>query len=189
MKKILVFDKGGRKKRLNLIKEKKAPKDFLQGIDFLRSKGFDIGHLSSAKPYKKTLFFKIGKFIEEFFCKFSQIGIRPLSVFQYKKEINNSDYIVSLTDGFSLSLGFYYYFINKKSKVKLAGAFHRLSDYDTKLSPILKFIYYSVIQKSLSRLDFIFFYGEADQKNSINLANNGHDFASLLIHHFIWKGK
>ena len=28
---------------------------------------------------------------------FSKIGIRPLSVFQFKEKINNADYVVSLT--------------------------------------------------------------------------------------------
>ena len=167
MKKILVFDKGGRKKRLNLIKKEKAPKDFLQGIDFLKSKGLNIEHLSSIKSYKQTFLSKIGNLIEEFFCKISNIGIRPLSVFQFEKKIKASDYVVSLTDGFSISLGFYYYFINKKSSIKLAGGFHRLSDFDRKLSPLIKSIYHIILRKSLSRLDYIFFYGKADQINSI----------------------
>ena len=54
--KVLVFDKGGRKERIELIRKNKAPKDFLQGIDFLKSKGFNIKHLSSVKEYKKIYF-------------------------------------------------------------------------------------------------------------------------------------
>ena len=64
--KILVFDKGGRKERIELIKRNEAPKDFLQGIDFLKSKGFNITHLSSVKEYKKNLLFQTGKLLEQF---------------------------------------------------------------------------------------------------------------------------
>lgn len=166
--KILVFDKGGRKERIELIKKKKAPKDFLQGIDFLQSKGFDIKHLSSVKPYKKNFIFKCGKFLEQFFSMISNIGIRPLSVFQFKKEIDSCDYVVSLTDGFSLSLGFYYSFIDKNNKIKLAGSFHKLSDYNLKLPIFLRYFYFKIFLRILKRLDYIIFYGESDRNNAIN---------------------
>ena len=42
MTNIIVFDKGGRKERINLMKLKKAPRDFLQGLDYARSKGYEI---------------------------------------------------------------------------------------------------------------------------------------------------
>ena len=57
MKKFLIFDKGGRKKRIELIKKNKAPRDFFQSIDFLRSNNFNIDHLSSTIKYKSNLFF------------------------------------------------------------------------------------------------------------------------------------
>jgi len=46
MRKILVFDKGGRKERIKLIEKKQAPRDFLQSMDFLISRGFDIINLN-----------------------------------------------------------------------------------------------------------------------------------------------
>ena len=167
MKKILVFDKGGRTERIKLMKEKKAPKDFLQSIDFLNANGFKIQHLSSTKTYRKSLFFKIGKIIEQLQTKISNIGIRPLSVYQFSKQISKVDYVVSLTDGFSLSLGFYYAFFEKNNAIKLVGAFHKLSDYDRKIPKILNGIYYRIIRTILNRLDFIAFYGTADRDNSI----------------------
>ena len=167
MPKILVFDKGGRKDREKLVRNKEAPSDFFQSIDYLRSKGFDLLHLSSSGNYKKNLFYFIGKTIEEIFCRISNIGIRPLSVLRFKRVINKSDYIVSLTDGFSISLAFYYRFIDSKNKIKLVGAFHRLSDYDNKLPKILKKFYFNLFSKILKRLDFIVFYGHADRLNSI----------------------
>ena len=167
MKSVLVFDKGGRKERLDLIKKNKAPKDFFQGLDSVDKTKFRILHLSSAQKYKKTIFSSFFWFVEQCFSKVSNIGIRPLSVFQHKKLINNADYVLSLTDGFSLSLGFYYAFINKKSKIKLVGAFHRLSDHETKLSQFWKLIYFFVFKKILKRLDLIVFYGPADRINSI----------------------
>ena len=167
MKRIIVFDKGGRKERIILIKQKKAPRDFFQGIDLLPQKGFDVVHLTSSRKYPKELLYIVGSFFEKIFSKLSNIGIRPLSVYQFRKEINKSNYILSLTDGFSLSLGFYYSFINKKSKVKLAGAFHRLSDYDSKLILILRKLYYQIFLKILNRLDYIIFYGNSDRLNAI----------------------
>lgn len=169
MTKILFFDKGGRNKRKKLITQGKAPRDFLQGLDFLAENGYDIEHYSSSKKYKESLFFKFGRWIEQFFSLISNIGIRPLSVFQFRKKINNASYVVSLTDGFSISLGFYYCFINRKSKIKLAGGFHKLSDYDKNVSLIIRYIYYWIIKLSLKRLNYIIFYGEADRKNSIKI--------------------
>ena len=55
MPNILVFDKGGRKERIKLINQNKAPKDFLQGIEFLKSQNFDIEHLTSSIKYKSNL--------------------------------------------------------------------------------------------------------------------------------------
>ena len=92
MKKILVFDKGGRKERQALIKKKLAPQDFLQGINSLKENGFDISHLSSTKPYKKNFIYFILKPFEEFFSRLTNIGIRPLSVYQFRKKINKSHF-------------------------------------------------------------------------------------------------
>lgn len=171
MKKILVFDKGGREERLKLAELKLAPKDFFQSVDTLKKVGFNIEHLSSTTPYKKNVLFIIFKPIQEILCRISNIGIRPLSVFNLNKIINTSDYVLSLTDGFSISLGFYYAFINKKNKIKLAGAFHKLSDYDSKLPNFLKDIYFKIFLSILNRLDFIIFYGDADRTNSIKTFN------------------
>ncbi|MBO8232356.1 hypothetical protein CU311_06640 [Prochlorococcus marinus str. MU1402] len=171
MPKILIFDKGGRKEREELVKNNQAPKDFFQSIDFLRAKGFDINHLSSSGEYKKNLFNLFGRIIEDFFCKISNIGLRPLSVAKFKRIIKVSDYVVSLTDGFSISLAFYYTFIDTKTKIKLVGAFHKLSDYDTNLPKFLKKFYYKLFFKILKRLDFIIFYGNADRLNSIKNFN------------------
>lgn len=168
MNKILVFDKGGRKERKELIGKKKAPQDFFQGINALKENGFDITHLSSAQPYKKKIIYFLLKPIEEIFSRISNIGIRPLSVHQFRKKINRSNFVVSLTDGFSISLGFYFGLIDKKNKIKLAGGFHKLSDYDRKLPILLKGIYYSTFIRILKRLDYLIFYGEADRINAIN---------------------
>ena len=171
MPKFLVFDKGGRKEREKLVKNKEAPIDFFQSIDFLRSKGFEIQHLSSSGNYKNNLVYFFGKILEELFCRISHIGIRPLSVYKFKKIINKSDYIVSLTDGFSLSLAFYYTFLETNKHIKLVGAFHKLSDYDNKLPKVFKKIYYKLFLKILKRLDFMIFYGRADRLNSIKNFN------------------
>ena len=48
MQKFLIFDKGGRKKRIKLIKKNQAPRDFFQSIDFLRSNNFNIEHFFEA---------------------------------------------------------------------------------------------------------------------------------------------
>ena len=167
MSKILIFDKGGRNQRISLIKENKAPKDFFQSIDFLRTKNFNIDHLSSSIKYKRNLLVFIFRPFEEIFSIFSKIGIRPLSVFQFKEKINNASYVVSLTDGFSLSLGFYYSFLNKKSKIKLAGGFHKLSDFLDNKPFLIKKFYYPIFKIILKRLNYLIFYGEADRLNSI----------------------
>ena len=190
MPKILIFDKGGRDHRIELIKKKKAPKDFFQGIEFLKSKNFDIGHFSSSIKYKKNLFFLIIRLIEQLFCKYSNVGIRPISVFQYRKIINKSQYVVSLTDGFSLSLGFYYSLLDKKNKIKLAGAFHKLSDFDNKLPNYFKKFYYKIFKIILERLDYIIFYGEADRLNSIDYfkLNSRKTFTIKFgVDTFFWK--
>ena len=171
MAKILVFDKGGRKERGELIKNKKAPRDFLQGLDILKKHGYDIDHLSSTAKYKDDFFYFLVKLIEQFFSKISNIGIRPLSVFQFINSIKKAKYVVSLTDGFSISLGFYFSFINRKNDIKLAGAFHKLSDYERNTPKCLKNLYYKIFLISLKRLDYIIFYGEADKLYAINHFN------------------
>ena len=168
MKKGIVFDKGGRKERLELIKNNEAPKDFLQGIDLLSKNGFNLIHLSSSIKYPEEVIYQIGSFFEKIISRVSNVGIRPFSVYQFRNEINKSDYTVSLTDGFSLSLGFYYSFIDKKNKIKLGGAFHRLSDFDSKLPFFLKKLYYQIFLRILRRLDYIIFFGNSDRVNSIN---------------------
>ncbi|OUU22498.1 MAG: hypothetical protein CBB97_15100 [Candidatus Endolissoclinum sp. TMED37] len=180
MPNILIFDKGGRKERVKLVKNKKAPNDFFQSIDFLRLKGFNIKHLSSSEKYKKNLLYFFGKILEDCFCRISNIGIRPLSVSQYKKMINVSDFVVSLTDGFSISLAFYYTFIEPNNQIKVVGAFHKLSDYDSKLPKIFKKFYYKLFLKILKRLDYIIFYGNADRLNSVKNFNLNKDKTFLI---------
>ena len=86
MTNILVFDKGGRKERIKLIERNEAPKDFFQSIEFLRSLNFNIEHLTSSKKYKSNFIYTFGRFIEQIFSKISNIGLRPISVFQYRKK-------------------------------------------------------------------------------------------------------
>ena len=78
-----------------------------------------------------------------------------------------------MTDGFSISLAFFFYysFFDIQNQIKLAGAFHKLSDYDRKLPKILNFFYTKLFSKILNRLDFIIFYGNADRLNSIEKFN------------------
>ena len=64
---ILIFDKGGRKERIKLVKNKKAPKDFFQSIDYLKSKNFDIEHLTSSINYKGNLVFFFENILKNFF--------------------------------------------------------------------------------------------------------------------------
>ena len=54
-----------------------------------------------------------------------------------------------------------------KNKIKIAGAFHKLSDFDEKLPLILKGIYYRIFKIILKRIDYKIFYGEADRLNAI----------------------
>ena len=84
---ILIFDKGGRKERIKLVKNKKAPKDFFQSIDYLKSKNFDIEHLTSSINYKGNLVFFFGKYIEKLFCRLTNVGLRPLQVHYFRKKI------------------------------------------------------------------------------------------------------
>ena len=108
------------KKESNLSKETKLQKIFCKELISLNLKVLTL-HIYHQWKNIKNLLFQNGKFLEQFFSKISNIGIRPLSVFQFNTQINASDYVVSFTDGFSLSLGFYYYFINKKNKIKLVA--------------------------------------------------------------------
>ena len=167
MRKILVFDKGGRKERIKLIEKDQAPRDFLQSVDFLISSGFNIKNLNSSGKYKDTKLYNIGQFLENLHSKISNIGIRPLSVFKFRKIIKKSDYVVSLTDGFSISLCFYYTFLEANQNIKLVCAFHKLSDYDRKIPIFLKFIYRKLFSIIIKRIDFVVFYGDADRLNSI----------------------
>ena len=178
MKNIIIFDKGGRKDRINLMKLKKAPKDFLQGLDYARSKGYKIENICSNEPYKENIIFKLGSFLEKIQAKISGIGLRPFSVHNFAKTINSSDGIISLTDGFSLSLGFYFIFKSKK-KITI-GAFHKLSDYDKKIPFFLKKLYKLLLIKILKNLDHIAFYGPADREHAIKIFKLKRDLTSII---------
>mgnify|MGYP001269517133 CR=1 FL=1 len=61
MKKILVFDKGGRKERQKLIEKKLAPRDFFQGLNNFKMKGYDIvGPWIAEKVRKHKFMTKLG---------------------------------------------------------------------------------------------------------------------------------
>ena len=178
MTKIIIFNKGGRKDRLNLISNKKAPKDFLQGLDFLRSKGYEIENISTNSSYKKNIIYFLGNLIEKVQARISGLGLSPLKVYNFAKKIDSANGIISLTDGFSLSLGFYYIFKSKKSFV--IGAFHKLSDHERKIPFIIKGLYRYLIIRILKNLDHISFYGPADRKHSIKTFKLKKENTSIL---------
>ena len=53
----------------------------------------------------------------------------------------------------------------------MAGAFHKLSDFDTKLPFFLRSFYLRIFSKILRRLDYIIFFGGADRLNSSRIFN------------------
>ena len=100
MSKILVFDKGGRKERINLIKKKKLQKIFFKVLIF-EVKNLILS-IFLLQLNINSFLINIGKFIEEFFSKISNVGLRPLQVFYFREKINSTNYVVSLTDGFKV---------------------------------------------------------------------------------------
>ena len=80
-------------------------------------------------------------------------------IFKY----SDIDIIISFTDGLSLTLGL----MNFNKNYKKIGCFHGLSDMEFRSNQIFRPWVNKIIEKSLSNLDTIAFFGDNDRKQSI----------------------
>lgn len=159
----------GRELKLNNKNKDLNPNDFLYGIsDFYANnqKKCEINFLDSRKRADNFI-----DIIEEKCIRLINKLIKFKFFYFIIKNQKNSffkqDLIVSFTDSGSLSLGV---FGNRyKKRPKLIGGFHGLADILDEINPILRFYYKLKIKKSLVGLNHIFFFGEKDREESINL--------------------
>ena len=113
--KILYVYTGGRKKRLQEIKNTHAPSEFLFGALQLRKMGFEVGMLELDEIiYKKSLIFKIKEVKNRVISKLTGLSIGEHLMYEGIKTMNNYDHIIATNDYLALSLASF-----KKNKLLL----------------------------------------------------------------------
>ncbi len=162
---ILVFNKGGRGIRLELLKQgKEAPREFLYGFDHIEASGFNARMMSSSER-SASVAGHIIELLERAIVRIAAAGVRPISTWAKLREWAPAKLVISFTDGFSLSMGLSR--IAGQSPSILIGGFHGLSDIEHRAPAWLRPVNRAVIRASLLRLDHAFFFGDADRVATI----------------------
>ena len=163
--KIIIFDKGGRTKRVLDQKKGLAPRDFLYGTDKLEQTGNIIDRQNVRSSYTGARG-RIVQGLESIISRFTGMGMRPHLAKQFKRKLQANEVAISFTDGFSLTLGDVY----RKDytlKSRLVGCFHRLCDIEDAVPKYLKNHLRRKITLALERLDHVAFFGPEDRNEAI----------------------
>ena len=164
--KILCLFKGGRKDRIEMVSKGRAPQDFFYGTLGLKEKGFEVVYGSSNVKYKGILG-KFYHFSELVFQRINKLGIKKYFIKKIIDKYKDTKIIISFTDGLSLTLGI----LNLNTSCKKIGCFHCLSDIEFRSSKLFRYWINMIIEKSLSNLNTIAFFGDNDRKQSIKKYN------------------
>jgi len=174
---LFLFPGASRINRLDGINTGEVPKEFYYGYLYLKEQGYSA-EVADTHDCKKSI---INKMLLNYEIKrnsFLNFGISKQRVIALENKINNAETAISFTDGFSLSMGLYHK--KYKKETILIGGFHGLSDILKFVKPgIRKYADYK-IRKALNKLDHIFFFGDADQKQAIEYFNIKKDKTSLF---------
>ena len=166
MAEIICFDKGGREARRALVAKGRAPREFFYGVMELQERGYDIEQISSAEPYRGPLA-SLRRALELAFSYLNRLGLRTHFLAGIQNRMRAARVAVSFTDGFSFTLGHYYRNIRTGAPF-LIGCFHGLSDFESKVSPLLRPLVRRMIRRALHRLDLVAFFGPADREFGIS---------------------
>jgi glycosyltransferase involved in cell wall biosynthesis len=179
MAEIICFDKGGRDARRALVGQGRAPREFFYGVMDLQDRGYDIEQLSSGEPYGGPLA-ALYRAIELAWSHLTRLGLRTHFLDEIQSKMARARVAVSFTDGFSLTLGYYYRNIRAGTPF-LVGCFHGLSDFENKPSAVMRPLSRNVLRRSLQRLDHVAFFGPADREVGISRYGLDRDKTSIIL--------
>lgn len=179
MAEIICFDKGGRDARRALVAEGRAPREFFYGVMDLQERGYDIEQRSSAEPYTGPLA-ALYRGVELAWSHLTRLGLRTHCLDEIQDKMRRARVAVSFTDGFSLTLGYYYRNICEGAPF-LIGCFHGLSDLENKPAAAMRPLVRRLIRRSLHRLDHVAFFGPADREFGITRYGLDRDKTSVIL--------
>ncbi len=174
---LFLFPGASRVDRLDGINTRTVPKEFYYGYLYLKDQGYSV-EIVDTHNCKKNIINRVLLNYEIKRNSFLNFGISKQRVIALEDKINHADTAISFTDGFSLSMGLYYK--KYKKETILIGGFHGLSDILKFVRPGMRKYADYKIRKALNKLDHIFFFGEADQKQAIEYFNIQKDKTSLF---------
>jgi hypothetical protein len=176
---IICFDKGGRDARRALVAEGRAPREFFYGVMDLQERGYDIEQRSSAEPYTGPLA-AMYRGVELAWSHLTRLGLRTHCLDEIQDKMCRTRVAVSFTDGFSLTLGYYYRNICEGAPF-LIGCFHGLSDLENRPAEAMRPLVRRLIRQSLHRLDHIAFFGPADREFGITRYGLDREKTSVIL--------
>jgi glycosyltransferase involved in cell wall biosynthesis len=162
---IVMFNKGGRDFRYQRLQRgEETPREFFYGLFDLQKAGLSAAMLSSSGRSPGALGLAAHA-VEQVSTLASNFGARPLSARLRLSDVRKAKVVVSYTDGFSLSVG-----LARPSGPRrpvIIGGFHGLSDTENRVALWAQPFARSLIRRSLTRLDHLFFFGPADREFAI----------------------
>jgi len=161
-----IYPTSGRDTRLADIESGGIPKDFFYGYTYLTDQQYPVSIVDSRTDPKDVLSLLTMR-AEYYRSRIMGIGVNTQRVHAIASELSGKDIALSFTDGFSLSLGLYGGRI--QNRPVLAGGFHGLTDMEDCCRPIFKNMVHSMIKRSLSGLDHLFFFGPADRERAVEI--------------------
>jgi hypothetical protein len=162
-----------------LVAEGRAPREFFYGVMDLQERGYDIEQRSSAEPYTGPLA-AMYRGVELAWSHLTRLGLRTHCLDEIQDKMCRTRVAVSFTDGFSLTLGYYYRNICEGAPF-LIGCFHGLSDLENRPAEAMRPLVRRLIRQSLHRLDHIAFFGPADREFGITRYGLDREKTSVIL--------
>ncbi|PKR60061.1 hypothetical protein COO92_01425 [Thalassospira lohafexi] len=161
-----LFPLSGRNARIEQISSGQAPSEFFYGgLAFERENGA-LGYVDLRKD--PVQFVQRGLlFFERLRNRWANFGLSKQRVVAFSEDIPRDEMVISFTDSGSLSIGRYRESLS--GNPVLIGGFHGLCDIAAEVSPWARGWAKREIRKSLSGLDYCFFFGEKDREEAIKL--------------------
>ncbi|MBF0283094.1 MAG: glycosyltransferase family 4 protein [Magnetococcales bacterium] len=159
MSDILYIHKGGRAERIPLMRQGRAPREFLYGQTAFADAGWWVDEL----PMPEIDVSPRHYLAERLFTRLTRLGFRPLSVAAARDRLAAARGVICFNDGFSLSLG-YAFRAWEGRRPFLVGTFCGLSDFEAKAPFWARPLVRRLIRQGLAGLDRILFFGPEDQR-------------------------
>jgi len=161
---LFLYPGESRRRRLAELDSGAVPRDFFYGYLALEAAGRTC-EIGDTRTNPRGLLARMELRWEQLRNRFLVFGMTRQRVRALEPVFARADIALSFTDAFSLSMGYW----RPRSGSYLAGGFHGLADVHMRARPWARPLIRRLIGRALHGLDHMFFFGDVDRRQAIEM--------------------